>query len=140
MPVNTEYDRINSDLFSSPGTDAGGVPNAKWPMGLSHNRLGINGGGWARQQNVAVLPIATAMAGVDMRLSPNAYRELHWHSAGEWSLVLKGSVRVSATNDLGEFFIDDLQEGDVWFFPPGVPHSLQALDEGVEFLLVCKWI
>lgn len=26
--------------------------------------------------------------------------------------------------------------GDVWFFPAGVPHSIQALDEGSEFLLV----
>jgi hypothetical protein len=45
-------------------------------MGLSHNRLGLKGAGWARQQNDAVLPAATAMAGVDMRLSPYAYREV----------------------------------------------------------------
>lgn len=48
-------------------------------MGLSHNRLGLKGAGWARQQNIDVLPRALEMAGVDMRLSPNAYRELHWH-------------------------------------------------------------
>ena len=29
------------------------------------------------------MPIATALAGVNMRLKGNAYRELHWHSAGE---------------------------------------------------------
>jgi hypothetical protein len=34
------------------------------------------------------------MAGVDMRLEANAYRELHWHLAGEWSLVLNGSARI----------------------------------------------
>lgn len=45
-------------------------------MGLSHNRLGLKGAGWARQQNEAVLPAAIAMAGVDMRLSPHAYREV----------------------------------------------------------------
>jgi hypothetical protein len=27
------------------------------------------------------------MAGVNMRLSPNAYRELHWHKQGEWALM-----------------------------------------------------
>ena len=30
-------------------------------------------------------------------------------------------------------------EGDLWFFPPGVPHSLQATnatEDGAEFLLV----
>jgi hypothetical protein len=36
----------------------------------------------------------------------------------------------------GASFVDDVTAGDVWFFPAGVPHSLQALDEGCEFLLV----
>ena len=76
------------------------------------------------------------MAGVDMRLAPHGYRELHWHKAAEWSLILHGSCRVQATNEFGETFVDDIEAGDVWFFPPGVPHSIQALDEGVEFLLV----
>ena len=105
-------------------------------MGLSHNRLGLKGAGWARQQNIAVLPDATAMAGVDMRLSPHAYRELHWHKANEWSYIMKGSVRISANNQNGETMTDDLNAGDVWFFPAGVPHSIQALDEGTEFLLI----
>jgi len=49
---------------------------------------------------------------------------------------MNGSVRLSAVNENGETFVDDLNAGDVWFFPAGVPHSIQALDEGVEFLLV----
>lgn len=118
-PRTYAYDRLNSDLFIPPGTDSGDVPNAKWPFGLSHNRHGIGGAGWARQQNVDELPVATAMAGVDMRLSPHAYRELHWHKEGEWSLILNGSVRISAMNEAGESFIDDLTAGDVWFFPAG---------------------
>ncbi|KAL9112262.1 MAG: hypothetical protein Q9227_003380 [Pyrenula ochraceoflavens] len=136
MRGNYRYDAINSDLFTPPGTDSGDVPNAKWPMGLSHNRNGLVGAGWARQQNDAVLPEATAMAGVNMHLSPNAYRELHWHKAGEWSLILNGSVRLTAVNEDGQSFVDDLNAGDVWFFPPGIPHSIQAFDEGTEFLLV----
>jgi quercetin dioxygenase-like cupin family protein len=31
------------------------------------------------------------------------------------------------------------KEGDLWYFPPGIPHSLQATNgtkEGAEFLLV----
>lgn len=132
-----EYEKLNPDLYAPPGTDTGDVPNAMWPLGLSHNRLGSQAGaGWARQQNQAVLPAASAMAGVDMRLAPNAYRELHWHTASEWSLITKGCVRVAAINDEGKSFIDDVCAGDVWFFPAGIPHSLQALDEGVEFLLV----
>lgn len=130
------YDRLNSDLFIPPGTDEGDVSNAKWPFGLSHNRHGLAGAGWARQQNVDQLPIATAMAGVNMRLSPNAYRELHWHKASEWALMLNGSVRIEAVNEDGQTFVDDVTAGDVWFFPAGVPHSIQAFENGCEFLLV----
>ncbi|KAF3391398.1 Oxalate decarboxylase OxdC [Penicillium rolfsii] len=135
-PRNYYYDRINSDKLAPPGTDHGATINAQWPMGLSHNRLGIDNAGWARQENTVVMPDATEMAGVDMRLEPAAYRELHWHVASEWSLILNGSCRIQAINENGETFIDDLQAGDVWFFPPGIPHSIQALDDGVEFLLV----
>ena len=34
-PRNYAIDRENSDLFAPPGTDTGGIANAKWPMGLS---------------------------------------------------------------------------------------------------------
>ncbi|KAL8311085.1 hypothetical protein RB597_001914 [Gaeumannomyces tritici] len=107
------------------------------PRSLSRNKLG-NGknSGWARQQNTQVLPVAKKMAGVDMRFSLWAYCELHWHTSAEWALILKGSVRVTAMNEDGESFLDDVTAGDVWYFPPGIPHSLQALGEGTEFLLV----
>ncbi|PVH85362.1 Bicupin, oxalate decarboxylase/oxidase [Cadophora sp. DSE1049] len=131
------YEKLNPDVYAPPGTDSGAVPNAQWPMGLSHNRFGTGKqSGYARQQNSQQLPAATDFAGVDMRLAPGAYREMHWHTANEWSLIMKGSVRLSAVNEKGESFIDDVGAGDVWFFPAGVPHSIQALDEGVEFLLV----
>ncbi|KAI0481982.1 RmlC-like cupin domain-containing protein [Xylariaceae sp. FL0804] len=137
-PHNDAIQRQNSDLLARPGTDKGDVPNAKWPMGLSTARSGTGGDnpGWARQQNVDELPVATAMAGVDMRLAPNAYRELHWHQSAEWAYIFTGSVRISSVNQNGETFVDDLQAGDLWFFPAGVPHSIQASPEGTEFLLV----
>jgi oxalate decarboxylase family bicupin protein len=132
--------KSNPDTWAPPGTDSsesGAVPQAQWPLGLSHNRFGVGDrSGWARQQNTGQLPAATALAGVDMRLAPHAYRELHWHTANEWSLVLKGSVRLAAVDENGRTFIDDIGAGDVWFFPAGIPHSIQALDEGCEFLLV----
>jgi oxalate decarboxylase family bicupin protein len=105
-------------------------------MGLSANRHGLGNAGWARQQNIEQLPVSKDFAGVDMRLEPNAYRELHWHKANEWSLMLKCSVRIASMNEAGESFVDDLQAGDVWFFPAGKPHSIQALEDGCEFLLV----
>lgn len=135
-PRNEAIDRQNSDIFAPPGTDSGDTPQAKWPLGLSHNRHGIGNAGWARQQNIDNLPSATAMAGVDFHLEPNGYRELHWHNAAEWSLILNGTVRVNAVNQDGETFTDNLQAGDVWFFPAGIPHNIQAFGDGCEFLLV----
>jgi oxalate decarboxylase len=32
--------------------------------------------------------------------------------------------------------VEDVQEGDLWYFPAGLPHSLQGLDpDGTEFVL-----
>jgi len=81
--------------------------------------------------NIDELPAATEMAGVDMHLGPPAYRELHWHQANEWSYIFNGSVR-----EEGQATYDDLNAGDVRIFLAGLPHTIQALDEGVEFLLV----
>jgi hypothetical protein len=117
-PRTEEYDVLNPDKLAPPGTDHGGVDNAQWPLGLSHNKLGLGRAGWSKQQNTDNIPIATEMAGVDMRLEEGAYRELHWHKAAEWSYVLNGSVRVEAVNEEGQTFVDDLNAGDVWFFPP----------------------
>ena len=37
----------------------------------------------------------------------------------------------------GRGFVDDVEEGDLWFFPSGIPHSIQGLGpDGCEFLLV----
>jgi oxalate decarboxylase family bicupin protein len=50
--------------------------------------------------------------------------------------MLNGSVRIQAVDDAGRTFVDDVTAGDVWFFPSGIPHSIQAFSEGCEFLLV----
>jgi quercetin dioxygenase-like cupin family protein len=44
--------------------------------------------------------------------------------------MLNGTVRLSAIDENGRSFVDDLSKGDVWFFPPGVPHSIQAFETG----------
>lgn len=123
-PQNVEIDRQNPDLLAPPTTDHGTVANAKWPFSLSHNRL--QAGGWARQQNVDVLPVATETAGVNMRLDVGAIRELHWHETSEWAYVLKGHVQITAVNTDGQNHIAVVKSGDLWYFPPGIPHSLQA--------------
>ena len=133
-PANPAIDAENPDAFASLATDVGDIPNLKWPFALSHNRL--LDGGWARQTTVRELPVSTAMAGVDMRLNPGAVRELHWHKADEWSLMLSGDARITCIDEDGRNFIADVNQGDLWYFPSGLPHSIQALDQGCEFLLV----
>ncbi|KAL5526655.1 hypothetical protein ACEPAF_8379 [Sanghuangporus sanghuang] len=137
FPDNTELDQQNPDFIAPPSTDHGSTGNAKWPFSLSHNRLQT--GGWARQQNLDVMPMATNMASVNMRLEAGAVRELHWHKTAEWAYVLKGSTVVTAVNTDGQVFVDTVNAGDLWYFPAGIPHSLQATDDdpdGSEFLLV----
>ena len=94
-------------------------------------------GGWTRQTTVRELGSSTEIAGVNMRLDYGVIRELHWHKEAEWAYVLEGNVRVTALDPEGGSFIDDLQKGDLWYFPSGHPHSLQGLSEnGTEFLLI----
>jgi oxalate decarboxylase len=53
------------------------------------------------------------------------------------SLVLRaGRGCITAVDPQGRTFIDDVGVGDLWKFPAGIPHSIQGLEEGCEFLLV----
>lgn len=71
-----------------------------------------------------------------MSLTPGGVRELHWHQQAEWSYMLVGRARITAVDQEGRNFIADVGPGDLWYFPPGIPHSIQGLEEGCEFLLV----
>ncbi|MCO8243595.1 oxalate decarboxylase family bicupin [Haladaptatus sp. AB643] len=133
-PRNVPLERENPDLLASPDTDAGTIPNLKFPFAEARNRLTT--GGWAREVTKRELPVATDLAGVNMRLKPGGIRELHWHTEAEWAYMLAGRARVTAVDADGHNFIDDVGEGDLWNFPAGVPHSIQGLEEGCEFLLV----
>ncbi|MBJ8206517.1 hypothetical protein JDS91_36045, partial [Bacillus cereus] len=48
---------------------------------------------------------------------------------------LLGRARITAVDQNGRNFIADVGPGDLWYFPPGIPHSIQGL-EHCEFLLV----
>jgi oxalate decarboxylase len=131
---NVQLERENPDIVAPPRTDSGTLPNLKFSFATAHNRL--LSGGWAREVTVRELPIATELAGVNMRLKPGAIRELHWHKEAEWGYMLAGGARITAIDAQGRNFIDDVADGDIWNFPAGIPHSIQGLDEGCEFLLV----
>ncbi|CAI6302721.1 oxalate decarboxylase family bicupin [Bacillus subtilis] len=134
IPRNIERDRQNPDMLVPPETDHGTVSNMKFSFSDTHNRL--EKGGYAREVTVRELPISENLASVNMRLKPGAIRELHWHKEAEWAYMIYGSARVTIVDEKGRSFIDDVGEGDLWYFPSGLPHSIQALDEGAEFLLV----
>ncbi|KAK3311083.1 RmlC-like cupin domain-containing protein [Chaetomium strumarium] len=134
-PWNRERARQSPDLVRPPSTDHGNMPNLRWSFVDSHIR--IEEGGWTRQTTVRELPTSIELAGVNMRLDEGVIRELHWHKEAEWAYVLDGSVRVTALDYEGGYFVDDLSRGDLWYFPSGVPHSLQGLSpNGTEFLLI----
>lgn len=134
-PTNTALDMQNPNSNVPPATDDGSVQTFKYPFSLSQKRL--HKGGWSRQVTVRELPISKSMAGVDMRLTAGGVRELHWHTASEWAFMLYGSARITAIDAKGRSFVADVGEGDLWYFPTGIPHSIQGLNpDGARFLLV----
>lgn len=133
-PRNVAIEAENPTSMAAPLTDSGTVPNLKYPYAQAHNR--VLTGGWAREITTRELPVAVDMAGVNMRLKPGAFRELHWHKEAEWAYMLAGGARITVVDAEGRNFIDDVGAGDLWYFPAGLPHSIQALADGCEFLLV----
>src|SRR5580698_8771059 len=134
-PGNPPLDDQNPDSFLPPSTDAGGVQTFKYPFGIAHKRM--QEGGWSREVTVRELAVSKSIAGVDMRLTAGGIRELHWHTAAEWAFMLYGNARITAIDLEGKSFVADVTEGELWYFPPGVPHSIQGLNpDGCEFLLV----
>ena len=134
-PTDKALDAANPDSNIPPPTDAGGVATFKYPFSLSNKR--IYEGGWSREVTIRELQVSTTLAGVNMRLEAGGVRELHWHAAGEWAIMLNGSTRITAVDADGKSFVRDTHEGDLWYFPTGIPHSIQGLGpDGGEFLLV----
>jgi oxalate decarboxylase len=135
QPKNAALDAQNPSSNFGPETDSGGQPPFKYPFSFARKR--IEGGGWTRQVTVRDLPISKKMAGVQMRLIKGGIRELHWHVGAEWAFMISGSARITAVDQKGRGFVEDVNEGDLWVFPGGIPHSIQGLGpDGAMFLLV----
>jgi oxalate decarboxylase len=121
-------------FLNPPATDVNGMPQFWSSFNLAPKR--IQNGGWARQITSDDFKISTTIAGVNMRLGPGGVRELHWHQQAEWAVMTYGNCRVTILDQDGRPEVADLKEGDLWYFPAGLPHSLQGLDpDGAEFVL-----
>jgi oxalate decarboxylase len=134
-PRDLTRDRENPDMLNPPSTDQGTLPNLRFSFADAHTRQ--TDGGWTRQVTQRELGISTTLAGVEMRLNAGSIRELHWHKQAEWAYMLYGAARITAIDQDGNNFVDDVGVGDLWYFPGGIPHSIQGLGpDGCEFLLV----
>ncbi|KHO01251.1 Bicupin, oxalate decarboxylase/oxidase [Metarhizium album ARSEF 1941] len=132
--TNHELDLQNPDNLGRQSTDNGVVPNLKWSFSDSKTR--ILKGGWVREQVVQDLPQSHDISGAQQHLKKGAIRELHWHRVAEWGFVYKGRITVSAVDEDGKYQAEELNYGDVWYFPKGVAHTVQGLEDDNEFLLV----
>src|SRR6201993_568396 len=135
-PANGGLDGQDPDSIWPPATDSKSlVQNFKYPFAFANKRT--YEGGWSREVTVRELPVSKTLAGVNMRLTAGGVRELHWHTADEWAFVLYGNARITAIDADGKSFVADVKKNDLWYFPTGIPHSIQGLEpDGAEFMLV----
>lgn len=112
------------------------LPSFRFPLGARAAKTWD--GGWAKEATVAEFPVSEKLAGVLMQLVPGGLRELHWHAnAAEWAYVITGQCRVTTIDPQGKSEVADFSAGDVWYFPRGHGHSIQAIGrENCEFVLV----
>jgi oxalate decarboxylase len=134
-PENRSLLAENPNTNTPPPTDHGDIGPIWYSFDLARKR--VEEGGWTHQVTQRELPPSRDLAGVNMRLTAGSFRELHWHTADEWAFMEYGNARVTVMNPDGTMFIDDVSQGDLWFFPAGFPHSIQGLGpDGCQFLLV----
>src|ERR1700674_814099 len=134
-PENIPLQDENPSANLPPPTDHGNIEPVWYSFDLTYKR--VEEGGWTNEVTEKVLPSSKDLAGVRMRLTAGSFRELHWHTANEWAIMLYGNARLTCLNPDGTVFIGDVGKGDLWYFPAGFPHSIQGLgSDGCEFMLV----
>ena len=133
-PQNEVIESQFPSQMDPPGTDISTQPFFWSSFNISPKR--IQNGGWARELTSDDFAISTEIAGVNMHLAPGGIRELHWHQTAEWAVMTRGKCRITTIDTEGRPSVDDVQTGDLWYFPAGLPHSLQGLGpSGCEFVI-----
>jgi oxalate decarboxylase len=133
-PQNPVLEGQFPSVISAPATDISTQPFFWSSFNISPRRQ--QRGGWAREVTQPDFAISDEIAGVNMYLEPGAIRELHWHQTAEWAIMTEGKCRVTTLSREGLPSVEDVFKEDLWFFPAGLPHSLQgAGPDGAEFVL-----
>ncbi|MCW3797213.1 cupin domain-containing protein [Sphingomonas sp. BN140010] len=133
-PQNVTMERQFPSQASPPPTDIKTQPFFWSSFNISPKR--IQRGGWAREITADDFALSEEIAGVNMHLAPGGVRELHWHQTAEWAIMTRGHCRVTTLDFKGVPSVEDVEAGDLWYFPAGCPHSLQGLGpDGAEFVL-----
>lgn len=133
-PQNRIIESQFPSQMDAPATDISTQPFFWSSFNISPRRQ--QEGGWAREVTQADFHISEDISGVNMYLAPGGIRELHWHQTAEWAIMTRGHCRITTLDVQGRPSIEDVEAGDLWFFPAGTPHSLQGLGpDGAEFVL-----
>jgi oxalate decarboxylase len=133
-PHNQAIESQFPSQMDPPATDISTQPFFWSSFNISPKR--IQNGGWARELTSKDFAISEEIAGVNMHLGPGGIRELHWHQTAEWAVMTRGRCRITTIDFEGRPSVDDVEEGDLWYFRAGLPHSLQGLGpNGCEFVL-----
>jgi oxalate decarboxylase len=94
---------------------------------LDKGPIKATSGGWAREITTRGLPLATDIAGAHLFLNAGGSREMHWHNSAEWAYVVDGHCQVTVVDPDGQLEVVNLGPGDLWYFPKGHGHAIQAL-------------
>src|SRR5215212_3924162 len=117
--------------ITEPSSQAQGDELPSFRFALGEQKPIEYTGGYFREASVLEFPASENIAGVLVNLAPGGIRELHWHAnATEWAYVISGHCRVTVTDPAGHCEIMDFAAGDVWYFPRGHGHAIQAFGTG----------
>ena len=90
----------------------------------------------ARQAHVDARDLLRDLEIVLRHLARGGIRGLHWHLDAEWAYVTSGACRITTIDLQGRANVADVEEGGLWYFPAGLPHSLQGVGpDGCEFII-----
>ena len=133
-PQNPVLEGQFPNVVTAPGTDVSTQPFFWSSFNISPRRQ--QRGGWARELTQQDFAISDEIAGVNMYLEPGGIRELHWHQTAEWAIMTEGKCRITTLSPEGLPSVEDVFKEDLWFFPAGLPPSLQGMGpDGAEFVI-----